>query len=213
MAIVEIDSYSEVKYSALVSLYAGANISVSQSFTVSETMTLYNCKLYLKGGIIALSSPVYAYIYAHSGTYGTSSVPTGAYLARSNIFYTRDLTTSFKLTTFDFAGANRISLQAGTYYTLVFTYDDGDINNRVDVGIDDSEVSHDGNLAIYSSVSGEWGADADKDTIFYVNGYDPDESVEFNSLITIAKAFNSTITIEQAFNSLITPEIDFLTPI
>ena len=74
-----------------------------------------------------LNSPTgtaYAKVYAHSGTFGTSSVPTGAALAVSDGVDLTDISGSFGVLTppFYFSGANQITLANGTPYVLTIEF-------------------------------------------------------------------------------------------
>ena len=154
------DSYAETNQSDDALLYAGAQY---QSFT-SGGGTLDSVKFYLK----KVGSPtgnVYAKIYAHDGTYGVSSVPTGSALATSDALSAASLTTSYVLTTLSFTGANRIELENSTYYVVVLEFSGGDVSNYVGVGQDTSSSSHGGNDG-YSD--DPWTPEADNDLCFYV---------------------------------------------
>lgn len=74
-----------------------------------------------------LNSPTgtaYAKIYAHSGTFGTSSVPTGVALAVSDGVDVSDISASFDVLTphFRFSGVNQITLTSGTPYVLTLEF-------------------------------------------------------------------------------------------
>lgn len=91
-----------------------------QSFT-GDGSVLDSAQFYLE----KVGSPpgtAVARIYAHSGTFGTSGVPTGSPLATSDSFAPSSLTTSFQWTTFTFSGANKITLVSGTHYFLMLEY-------------------------------------------------------------------------------------------
>lgn len=92
-----------------------------------------------------------AKVYAHSGTYGTDSLPTGTALATSDPFPAASLTGSFAPISFAFSGVNKILLEAGVYYCLVveFTYVSGGGGAFVNVGADVSSPTHSGNFAYY----------------------------------------------------------------
>jgi hypothetical protein len=108
----------------------------------------------------------YAKVYAHSGTYGTSSVPTGSALATSDAYDISNLTTEFQTITFSFTGDDRIYLTHEGYYFVSFEYGggSGDV-----VSIDGTAYSdsHDGNTAYDFD---PWLEDDSIDTVFYVYG-------------------------------------------
>ena len=162
-----IDSYSESNKNATIILDNGDYDGVCQSFTNTSASTLDSCKLYLyKSG--SPTGNCYAKIYAHSGTYGTSSVPTGDVLATSEALDVTTISNSvFELKTFSFTGANRISLSATTYYVLTISFGGGPgYFDGIYVGIDSSSPTHDGNAG--SLLGTTWSALSGNDACFYV---------------------------------------------
>lgn len=139
-----LDSYAESNFSGAVTLSAAGQHSAGQSFTTLNDGYIYlltSAKFYLKlnaGSTYNLTAKV----HTHSGTYGTSSLPTGAALATSNAV-TTGLTGDYALVTFTFSGANQIYLQPNTHYTIHVTINSGD--GSVLLGFDASSPSHSGN--------------------------------------------------------------------
>jgi hypothetical protein len=167
-AIVPDDSYSEANYVEGIAVTSAYNPEVGQSFT-SSGGTLNSVRFYMsKTG--SPTGSAYAKVYAHSGTYGTSSVPTGAALATSDAFNVATLTGSPVLTTLTFSGANKITLSPATYYVVTLSFAGGNGSNYPDVGYDDSSPSHGGNAALYD---GSWSGETAVDLIFYVYKDDP----------------------------------------
>lgn len=164
----EIDKYAESNSSASLSSYAGyIALYQGQSFTNTNSITLSSCKAYLtKTG--SPTGSIYAYIYAHTGTYGSTGVPTGSALATSDAVDVSTLTGSQALYTFTFSGANKITLTASTYYCLVIAYNGGNSSNLINVFRDNSSSTHSGNW-YYSGNASSWTA-ANQDMIFYVYG-------------------------------------------
>ena len=167
-AIVTVDSYSESNYSTDETLSSIFHQSAGQSYTATG-VTLDSVKFYLRKS----SSPTgnaTAILYAHSGTYGTNSLPTGSALATSDNFDVSTLTTSYQLITFNFTGANRYSLVDGTKYVIQLSYSGGDAVNIIQLGLDEfAPVSHSGNR---SFLFGSWFSSSAGDDIFYVYGDD-----------------------------------------
>jgi len=118
-----IDFYSESNFSSQDGLSSAYSTGHAQSFTCGFNCNLDSAKFYFsKGG--SPTGNAYAKVYAHSGTYGTSSVPTGAALATSDAVDVSGLSAALNLKTFNFSGANRISLSASTSpteYSIVKT--------------------------------------------------------------------------------------------
>ena len=155
-----VDSYSESNQD--VDLYVSeARTGRAQSFTSTDGGTLDNVVFYIK----KYSSPTgyaHAKIYAHSGTYGTSSLP-GALLATSDSI---DVSTwsTYALIEFTFSGAERITLSASTYYIVSFEYVHATAGAYLNMGGDNSSQDHDGNSM---RLEGTW-ATVTEDLCFYV---------------------------------------------
>lgn len=165
LALTLIDSYSESNQDAYNQMYGGYIERFGQSFTNTNQIILDSCKFYLKKTGNPPGTAV-AKLYAHSGTYGVNSRPTGSPLATSDNFDVSSLTTSLQLITFNFSGANRITLSASTYYCITIEYTTGDTNNCILAGYDLLSSSHSGNMFDFIT---SWSA-LSSDLIFYVYG-------------------------------------------
>lgn len=163
-----IDSYSESNQDNTQPVSAYHNEWRGQSFTNSSAMTLDSAKFYLKKSGSPTGSG-YVKIYAHTGTYGGLGKPTGAALATSGAFDVSTLTTSYQLITFNFSGAERITLSASTYYCVVFYYAGGGETDFVQLGDDGSSPSHSGSEN-YSTDGTNWTGNNENDACFYVYG-------------------------------------------
>jgi hypothetical protein len=145
--------------------YTGGYIYIGQSFTCTDAVILDSCKFALKKYKGSPTGSAYAQVYAHSGTYGTSSVPTGEALATSDAFDIASLTTSYQYIKFIFSGANKIILNGSTYYCIVFYNNNGNTANYVSV--ERASEGHSGNG--FRSTDGiTWGGT--NDFHFYVYG-------------------------------------------
>lgn len=172
MAETLIDSYSETntdQYGGVSDPYVGDG----QSFTCSVTgYYITSAKFYLyKNG--SPTGNVYAKLYTHSGTYGTSSVGTGAALATSDPIDVSTLGSgvgNVALKTFTFSGANLYTMSNGTRYFISVEYTGGDGSNSVSSGHDNSASSHGGNRAYWEPVIPGWSAVSTQDVSFYVYG-------------------------------------------
>lgn len=167
VALTTIDSYSETNQDSLVSTYTANKEYYGQSFNAGGSNIILNeAQFYLK----KVGSPtgnLVAYIYAHTGTFGSTGKPTGSALATSDNFDISTLTTSLALTTFNFSGANEIQLTAGTNYFVVVR-STGDSSNYLQIGVDASSQTHSGNPA-QSNDGSSW-TEKSEDTCFYVKG-------------------------------------------
>jgi hypothetical protein len=157
------DSYSESNQSGtplpIITDYRG------QSFTGNGGV-LSKARLYLD----KTNNPtgtVRAKIYAHSGTYGTSSVGTGDALEVSDTVAVSTITGTLTLYDFNFSGD--LVLGDGTYYVLMLegggSFAGG---NTVRWGCDDSSPTHGGNSCRYETDTDTWIADSTRDMCFYV---------------------------------------------
>ena len=139
------------------------------SFTTpSYDATLDRLQFYLKNH----GSPtghLQAKLYAHTGTYGTSSLPTGTALAESEIRDISTIPTSSTIVNFKFTGANKVALTPNTHYCIAVHAIDGVLNstNYVVVWRDTSGPTHSGNSMAINNTG--WVASA-WDRIFYVYG-------------------------------------------
>lgn len=159
---IAIDSYSESNYSNEF-LVAGStwDIQVGQSFTGNGNV-LDNIVLKIRKSGSPTGS-CFVRVYAHAGTFGTSSVPTGGVLAQSDNFDISTLTTTSTLKTFQFSGVNKITLTNNTKYVWVVRYEGGNSSNYLRVQIDDTSPTHGGNAIQTTSAA------AGVDICFYVN--------------------------------------------
>lgn len=166
---VILDSYSESNQDNSFTFQTGSPSGFGQSFDAGGGGVLNSASLYLKkngspGGIIRF------FIYAHTGTYGDTGVPTGSILATSDQINASALSTSFALVNLTFSGGNKITLSASTKYFLVLDTASitGSGSDSVGVGEDASSPTAGGNIA--SFFSGAWHAftGSTQDLPFYV---------------------------------------------
>jgi hypothetical protein len=157
------DSYSESNWNESDWVSTGYQ-EAGQSFA-SGGGELDSVKFYLR----LVGSPTgnaTAQVYAHTGTYGASSLPTGAVLATSGTLDVSTLTGEYQLITFNFTGGDRITLTASTNYVVTFKYTGGTQNvDYVRVGKDESSATHSGNTVGYDT---GWLYQAANDEIFYL---------------------------------------------
>lgn len=167
-----IDSYSETNKDSSEPLQGGAGyFAFGNSFTTLNDGNNYNitsAKFYLaKTG--SPSGNMTARLYAHSGTYGTSSKPTGSVLGTSDAINASTLTGTFTLTEFTFTGAQQYTMTANTQYCIQIFFSTGSSGNVVDVGEDGSSPTHGGNY-FAEAPEGTWASYNGIDVPFYVYG-------------------------------------------
>jgi len=197
-----VDFYSETNKSAATPLFSGSGIGIGQSFTGNSGI-LNNCKFYLfKAG--SPTGNAVAKIYTHTGTFGTSSKPTGSALATSDVFDVSTLTGAYQLITFNFTGNDKIALTNGTHYVVTLEYDDGDGGNYLAIGYDNTSPTHPGNMSGTTDYI-DWWSDNSYDLCFYVY---KDDTVTAKA--SIQKSSTQTITskgkiqITEEFTQIIT---------
>jgi hypothetical protein len=164
MTDVLIDSYSESNYNNDLA-FSTLSYGTGQSFT-GDGGVLNSCKFYLqKQG--SPSGTIYAKIYAHTGTFGSSGKPTGSALAVSDGIDVSTISTDYGLVTFNFNGENKITLVNNTKYVVAIEYPDGITGHTIRHGADNSSPSHSGNRC-YQSNTLSWTADSSRDQCFYI---------------------------------------------
>lgn len=154
-----IDSYSETNRD---DFFNSNNRMTGQSFSVTSNATLTSAQFYVQKNASPTGN-VLVYLYAHSGTYGVSSVP-GALLATSDAVDVTTFPTSFGLVTFTFTGAQQYAMTAGTKYLIVID-GGGLVATAFSIGDDITSPTHAGN-----SWDTADGALASTDVVFYVFG-------------------------------------------
>lgn len=101
-------------------------------------------------------------IYAISGTFGSTGVPTGSAVATSGTLDVTTLTTSYLEKEISFPVVTQYSMASSTNYAIAVEYSGGDVSNYVHVE-GAATGSHAGNLANYT---GSWAATAAADLWF-----------------------------------------------
>lgn len=142
----------------------GVGSASGMSFT-GDGSVLGSVQAYLDDNTSA-SGTVTAQIFAHTGTFGSTGIPTGSALATSDAIATSTIPSgaSATLITFTFTGTNQITLANGTHYVIV-------VNGPSAAGLigwngQNISPSAPGNA---SHLSGTWSATTAFDLIFYIN--------------------------------------------
>ena len=107
-------------------------------------------------------------LFAHSGTFGTSSVGTGSALATSDAVDSSTISTNLSLVKFYFPEGSRYTTTLGTAYVIVVEYSGGSVSNGIQCGYHFNTGRHIGNRIRYKNSA--WIAQANDDCIFYVFG-------------------------------------------
>jgi len=172
-ASVVIDSYGKTNTSGTYSLYNGYSvIYMGQSFTNTNVGYLDNIQFHIyKSG--SPTGNATAYLYAHTGTLGSSSLATGTPLATSSTVIdvsTLGTTTAQAMSVFYFTGDDRYQLQANTNYCIVIGYNGGDVSNYLRLGTDITSPTPIGNI-MYSANGTSWAAITANDLIYSVSSF------------------------------------------
>lgn len=157
------DSYSESNYDTDQQLYSGGTEGVGQSIT-GDGNKLTSITLYLRKVGTPTGNAVVK-LYTHSGTFGTSSVPTTPLLATSKNLDVTTLGASYALVKIDFDDSEFYTLVNGTKYVITLEYAGGGASNRVEAGYDASTPGHGGNKSTYNGTV--WSAQSGDDLCFY----------------------------------------------
>lgn len=149
-------------------IYSGNITGVGQSFTPSASGNLKSVGFYLsKTG--APTGNAVAKLYAHSGTYGSTGVPTGTALATSTNFDVSTLTTTQTVIYFTFP--TTYALVSGTNYVVTVEYSGGTSANCINAGLNSPSTGHPGNASDFTT---GWNALSNYDAVFYVQAYTAD---------------------------------------
>ena len=145
-------------------LYDGSSDGLSQSFIAEGNRYLTNVMFSL-GKQNSPTGTIVAKLYNHSGTFGTSSVPTGTALATSGTISAADLSESYTIAQFYFPSPYQLT--SGNYYciTVEFTSTFSNSSNYVEVS-NNQTGTHDGNMARLDG--GSWTADSGEDLNFKI---------------------------------------------
>lgn len=153
----------------------GTTVGIGQSFTGNGN-AIGAVKLRLRRVQSGYADNLRVEIYAHSGTYGTSSLPTGSILAVSDEIDPDTLSTSLAEVTFNFTGANRITLGNGTRYCFVVcaaTQTDAVDTKQIAVGNFDQNAAFAAGNQINYFPNPLYQASPSYDLWFYVLGLPP----------------------------------------
>jgi len=160
-----VDSYGIENASNTFAFTTGGSTSNGQSITGNgDKLGSVNFPLSKSAGTTGTFT---AHLYAHSGVFGTSSIPTGSPIATSiNTIDIAGLSTYPTLTSCDFGFDGTYTLNDGTNYCIVLTATS--LSGTAYVWSDTTSTTHSGNRFYYSGST--WLASATFDTVFYVYG-------------------------------------------
>jgi len=156
-----IDSYSGSNNGTIV-LGSADNDGAGQSFT-GDGNPAYTCMFIIRKVLNPTGNAV-AKIYAHTGTFGTTGIPTGSALATSDNIDVSTLSINPTEIVFNFSTA--FTTVNTTNYFVTVEYSGGDASNNIDVQYDGTSPSHGGNTAVLDA--GSWTANSTRDHTFNV---------------------------------------------
>lgn len=171
-----IDSYSETNADSgfnLDSDYTDGSPAGQSITNLATPMAITSSKFYFRKGAGSPTGNLVAKLYAHSGVFGTSSVPTGSALATSDPIAAAGISGSLSLVEFIFSGANQYVMSASTHYVIVLDGSAvGDASNYMIYGVDSSSPTASGNFS-FGITSTTWSFSSTIDMPFYVYGLVP----------------------------------------
>lgn len=152
--MVTLDSHSNIyaDTSHTFAVYPATNGAVYQSFKTPDGnhYTLDSFKWLMLKGASGTTCTFQTELYAHTGTYGTSSAPTGAALATSNQVTQTSISTAYTLVTFTFAAPP--TLEPDTAYVAVIKCTAlGGTSTLVWLGVDAVAPTHAGNGGVWTA--------------------------------------------------------------
>ncbi len=178
-----LDSYSEDNQdhnAALNGAYQSDHRAVGQTFTTppKTQSRISSAQFLLRQAQGNPTGQIAVQIYAVSGIQGTNAIPKGNPLAESNSVNISSLTKTYQLTAFTLSIDQQVTLMPSTNYAVVLVGKTGTLtfsdDNYVQVGVDISSPTHEGNRVYYQN--GTWKASGLQDCVFYVYGYEPEAS-------------------------------------
>jgi hypothetical protein len=193
--------------------YNSNDFIVGQTFTSwSSVAQLYSAKFRLS----KIGNPtgnLYAYIYAHTGTYGNGGKPGNgdSPLVTSDPIDISTLTTDEygDWVTFNFTGANIIYLAASTHYCVAIRSNGGtvDDDNCYGVVLQYENAQHDGNYFDSGNAGITWYGQANIDILFYL--YELAGSPSYSSSLSpsLSSSLSLSVSPSQSPSASISPSL------
>lgn len=173
-SIVVLGNYGEANYDTYSNIQG---FSRGQTFTSpGGAYALKRCSFWMRrsGNTITGTPHVRAKLFAHSGTYGSTGVPTGSALSVSGDILQAGLS-SASLGWVEFTFSSPYTLSPNTQYCIVIE-SDADATGGLYVGYDASSPTHAGNY--FDNAGGSWAYNAGRDVIFKAIGEQAGQNVE-----------------------------------
>jgi len=184
-AVVQvIDKYPESNYvtndgiEVLHPSAVGGHSARGQVFTSNDTHVIGAAQFYIRKYNTPTRGLV-AKLYKTTGTVGVNATSTGSALAASDTLPMANVTTSFKLHTFNFTGVNQITLNNSQNYALVIESTGAGNLDGFHLIVVGEGTTHYGNAVDYSNSA--WDDNSGSDNIFYFYTSDTPEHLQFDS--------------------------------
>ena len=113
---------------------------------------------------------IYAYLYAMTGSYGSTGIPTGTYLAKSDPLNVATLSTSTSATNFTFSGVNQYYMTAGSKYVLIVSGEGASSLPDIYIMSNSLADTHAGNFVYYETSTPAWWPGDSEDLLFWAYG-------------------------------------------
>ena len=170
------------------------NTGIGQSFTGDGT-PLTSCSFYLSSSFVALTGTLYATLYAHTGTFGTSGKPTGPILATSKSVNGSLVTPTESLVKLGFVGDQQVTPVNGTNYVIVLVHIGDSVSNHCWARRTDPVSAHAGNGSYKDT---NWIVlPSSYDFVFYVFSGDPVDVI--SPVITLIGSATVNLTVGDSY--------------
>ena len=148
--------------------FTDTTFTIGQSFTGVATK-ITSCVFVVKKTSGTLTGNAVAKLYAHSGTYGTDSIPTGSALATSDTVAASTFSdTGDGVHTFTFSEDEQYEMSASTKYCIALEYLNADGSNYISIYGGGDGTDHNGNP--FYGDTGDFNSDNSYDLEFWVYG-------------------------------------------
>jgi hypothetical protein len=121
---------------------------ITQSFITPSSKYFLNKIEFACKKIGSPTGNMYVKLYSHSGTYGSSSLPTGDALESSTVIDVSTISTSENDKESIFSGT--YELLSDTYYVISLEYSGGNLENNIRIFTNSFDGYYSGNMAVYN---------------------------------------------------------------
>ncbi|MES2224181.1 MAG: hypothetical protein V4469_04590 [Patescibacteria group bacterium] len=142
--IVTVDSYNESNINGSTPVRATGSTEYGEVFQSTISGKITSAKFFVRRQASPTGN-VYAKLFASTGTYGSTAVPTGPALGTSDPIDITTISTSQGPVEFTFSGLNQFTMVSGVNYAIGINFNGGDGTNYLLAYYDDSSPTYAGN--------------------------------------------------------------------